>query len=137
MKIFALIESNSNVRTLRFVTDDERRANDELNKAREKTVGGVTYEVLSTESFQLSSAGMASVSMDYELECLEETVTYRLNDMGISEDNYPAEKLKKLVEEIASKAYREITHYDVSEDYALNEAFEEYSSIIEAIQENN
>ena len=67
--------------------------------------------------------------MDYELECLEESVRTTLRGDGMDEDKDPA-RFEELVSSIAADAYRQMTHYDVDEEFAISESVGEYKDQI-------
>ena len=99
----------------------------EAYKALDELISsGGTGTILSTDNVSLDTA---QISMDYELACLEESVRTTLRGDGMDEDKDPA-RFEELVSSIAADAYRQMTHYDVDEEFAISESVGEYKDQI-------
>lgn len=90
------------------------------------------YVVLSTSNVILGNAAQAEVSMSYEESCVQESVRTALREKGVDENTNPVE-FEKLAADIASDAYHDMLHYDVDEEYAIDEAIKKHDDKILAL----
>ncbi len=113
-----------------LISDRKELVEEKIKKAAEK---GCTekYRICSTQNVSFSSGFTADISYAYDLQCLEETIRNRLSALGIDIDS---PQVNALSSSLAADAYYDIQHYDVSEDYAINEAFRLHAEEISTVQ---
>lgn len=134
MNVYAVVETIGNLSKLLLVTDCEKMANEELERVKLNSLDKcANYTVLRTDNFVLSAGAVALISEGYDRDCLEETVRNRL-EQEVGDGKHP-EEYEALVKDIANKAYHEMIHYGISEEYAIDEAFEAFAERIEQMQE--
>lgn len=90
-------------------------------------------QICSTGNISFSSGFTADISYTYELQCLEESVLTRMLELGIDTDSPES---KRLSERLAVDAYYDMIHYDVSEDYAISEAFKLHSMDLDTLKQS-
>lgn len=112
MTLYALIDTKN--QKLMLISDSKK-------EVQFWTKGNDGYIVLSTDNISLSSAAKASVSMDYDEDCVKETVCTTLQEKGI-DTNADSGTFDDLASTIAAEAYRSMIKYDTSEEYEIEEA---------------
>lgn len=90
-------------------------------------------KILSTSNVSFSTGFTADISYAYDLQCLEETILTRLSELGIEVDT---PETKQLLDKLVTDAYHDIMHYDVSEDYAISEAFKLHKGELETLNQS-
>lgn len=112
-----------------MISDNKPDVERAVNEANARD-GAAMFYVLSTEHMCFSNGFMASISMDYDQTCLEETILSRLEGMGV---DCNSSTVRELAGKLAGTANHDILHYDVDEDYAIDEAFRSYEGEVKAL----
>lgn len=116
-----------------ILISDKKEHVEEKIKQNSVKYGIDDFQILSTAKVSFSSGFTADISYAYDLQCLEETILTRLSELGI-EVNTP--ETKQLLDRLVTDAYHDIMHYDVSEDYAIEEAFKLHKDKLEALNQS-
>ena len=125
MTLYALIDTKN--QKLMLISDSKK-------EAQFWTKGNDGYIVLSTDNISLSSAAKASVSMDYDEDCVKETVCTTLQEKGIDK-NADSGPFDDLASTISAEAYRSMIKYDTSEEYEIEEAMKNHAEEISRLLE--
>ena len=114
-----------------LISDRKERVEEKIKKISAKGSCG-SFQVCSTGNVSFSSGFTADISYAYELQCIEESILTRLAERDIDTDSAQA---KHLLDRLVMDAYYDILHCDVSEDYAINEAFRLHKEEVDALPE--
>lgn len=125
MILYALIDTKN--QKLMLISDSEK-------EAQFWTKGNDGYIVLSTNNISLSSAAKASISMDYEEDCVKESVCTTLQEKGIDKD-VDSGAFDDLASTIAAETYRSMMKYDTSEEYEIGEAMKNHAEEVSRLLE--
>lgn len=121
MELYIALKLNAPAKAL-LVTDLESAAQASVEAERLADPNS-EYAVLNTSNLTLTAAAQASISLDYDLTCLEGVVESRLNDIGVDREKCPKD-FDELVSEIAVDAQNDILRYGFSEDGAIEDAIQ-------------
>ena len=103
-----------------ILISDKKELVEEKIRSNSESHDHSNCQICSTGNVKFSSGFTAEISYAYDLQCLEETIHNRLFERRIDADSPQA---KSLLSILAADAYHDIMHYDVSEDYAIEETF--------------